>query len=153
MASSPLGGSKRIWPGPRRDRATSSSRSPRETMPTSHHANGVWPQAPARAESDDADVQPARLNALTGLRFVAAAMIVAAHARWLNISFPAAFDHGVSFFFVLSGFILAYVYPRLPTWTATANFLVARIARLWPAHCVGLLFAIAVARMPIDRTL
>src|SRR5262245_8865784 len=98
-------------------------------------------------------VQQARLDALTGLRFIAAAMIVAHHVRGLNIPVPDySLDHGVSFFFILSGFILAYVYPALPTWAETANFLVARVARLWPAHVVALLFAIVAFRMPIDRT-
>src|SRR5262245_19632502 len=52
--------------------------------------------------------------------------------------------HGVSFFFVLSGFILTYAYPSLPDARAVRRFWVARFARLWPLHIVaGLLFILA----------
>ena len=40
----------------------------------------------------------------------------------------------VSFFFELSGFILTYVYPELETWEQRGRFLLARFARIWPAH-------------------
>jgi peptidoglycan/LPS O-acetylase OafA/YrhL len=40
----------------------------------------------------------------------------------------------LSVFFVLSGFILAYRYPEFPSAKATARYLVARIARIWPLH-------------------
>jgi peptidoglycan/LPS O-acetylase OafA/YrhL len=46
---------------------------------------------------------------------------------------------GVSFFFVLSGFILAYVYPDLPNLSAITSFWRARIARIWPAHVASFL--------------
>jgi peptidoglycan/LPS O-acetylase OafA/YrhL len=80
-----------------------------------------------------------KLDALTGLRFVAAAMILVHHAQVFRIPIPPySFDHGVSFFFVLSGFILAYVYPRLDGWEGIKNFYALRIARIWPAHAVAL---------------
>lgn len=47
-------------------------------------------------------------------------------------------DNGVSLFFVLSGFILTYVYPSLDTRIAVWRFWVARIARIWPAHIATL---------------
>jgi peptidoglycan/LPS O-acetylase OafA/YrhL len=47
-------------------------------------------------------------------------------------------DQGVSFFFVLSGFILTYVYRRLDSQKATAKFLLARLARIWPCHIAAL---------------
>lgn len=56
-----------------------------------------------------------KLQALTSLRFFAAALIVVYHSRGLGT--PSGFADGfawtqaVSFFFVLSGFILAHVYP------------------------------------------
>lgn len=43
-------------------------------------------------------------------------------------------DHGVSFFFVLSGFILRYNYQSLTGVAEKYNFLVSRIARILPAH-------------------
>jgi len=42
----------------------------------------------------------------------------------------------VSWFFVLSGFIIAHNYPTLVTNQERRNFLVLRIARLWPVHAV-----------------
>jgi peptidoglycan/LPS O-acetylase OafA/YrhL len=58
---------------------------------------------------------------------------------WDNrkIFFPLA--QGVSFFFVLSGFILTYVYPSLSGGHRIRDFYVARIARIWPAHFVAFL--------------
>jgi peptidoglycan/LPS O-acetylase OafA/YrhL len=53
-----------------------------------------------------------RLDALTGLRFFAALAIVIHHTFRLP-EWPL--PQSVSFFFVLSGFILAHVYPELPT--------------------------------------
>lgn len=46
---------------------------------------------------------------------------------------------GVSFFFVLSGFILAWVYPSLDKSRARERFLLARFARIWPTHFVAFL--------------
>ena len=93
-----------------------------------------------------------KLNALTGLRFVAAGMIVAHHSRTLQIPVPNyALGHGVSFFFVLSGFIIAYAYPKLDSKVEVSNFLVARIARIWPAHFAALLLVIAFFQRPLDR--
>jgi peptidoglycan/LPS O-acetylase OafA/YrhL len=94
-----------------------------------------------------------KLNALTGLRIVAAGMIVAHHSRALQIPVPNyAWDHGVSFFFVLSGFIIAYAYPKLDGKGEVLRFLVARIARIWPAHFAALVLVILLLQMPLDRT-
>lgn len=84
-----------------------------------------------------------RIDSLTALRFVAASMIVVWH---LELVYGEGFllrDHlqlsqGVSFFFVLSGFILAHVYGELNSWSATGRFWVARVARIWPVHLLGL---------------
>jgi len=86
-----------------------------------------------------------RLDALTSLRFFAAAMIVTSHAAGLfgtvRGDIPTVFIQGVSFFFVLSGFILAYIYPRLETWPEIRHFWRARFARIWPAFFVSFLLA------------
>jgi peptidoglycan/LPS O-acetylase OafA/YrhL len=82
-----------------------------------------------------------RLDALTGLRFVAAFAIVWLHADlyfdWASggRGYPLAL--GVSFFFVLSGFILAHAYGGRSV--SYGDFIKGRIARLWPLHAACLL--------------
>lgn len=92
--------------------------------------------------------RPQKLDALTSLRFFAAAMIVVGHAHPLfgSLGFATAvpYPQGVSFFFVLSGFILAYNYPILEGRNALKGFLLARVARVWPLHAVMLLLWIAL---------
>ena len=51
---------------------------------------------------------------------------------------------GVTFFFVLSGFILAYVYPSIDNRAEACSFFIARVARVWPAHFLTFLLAIAL---------
>src|SRR5437899_7468876 len=79
-----------------------------------------------------------KLNALTSLRFIAAAMIVFYHSDPTFGKYDPfkSFDkdQAVSFFFVLSGFILSYVYPILNSFGDIRRFVVARFARIWPAH-------------------
>ncbi|MEI2829300.1 acyltransferase [Pseudomonas mosselii] len=81
-----------------------------------------------------------QLDALTSLRFFAAAMIVLTHAHPIFGSFgiaeAAPLGQGVSFFFVLSGFILAYNYREFSRNGSISRFLVARFARVWPLHLV-----------------
>lgn len=84
-----------------------------------------------------------KLNPLTSLRFVAAMMIVVYHAQsllpWLDIAWlPRAVIQGVSFFFVLSGFILTETYIKRPNVTYRA-FMRSRLAKLWPLHVASLL--------------
>ncbi|MFJ2684514.1 acyltransferase family protein [Pseudomonas sp. NPDC087342] len=83
-----------------------------------------------------------KLDSLTSLRFFAAAMIVLGHTHGAFGSFGLAttlsLAQGVSFFFVLSGFILAYNYPSLSTAAEIGGFLKARIARIWPAHIAAI---------------
>jgi peptidoglycan/LPS O-acetylase OafA/YrhL len=86
---------------------------------------------------------PQKLPALTALRFFAAALIVLWHSQGtfgLRLGCYGRFDlsQAVSFFFVLSGFILAHAYPDLKGWGARGRFLLARFARLWPAHALAL---------------
>src|SRR5260221_11975920 len=94
-----------------------------------------------------------KLNALTGLRFVAAAMILVHHAASFGIQLPAlAFDHGVSFFFVLSGFVLAYVHPSIGSAYELRAFLWNRVVRIWPAHLVMLFAVTILLNLPITWT-
>lgn len=93
-----------------------------------------------------------RLDALTSLRFFAAAAIVLYHLRDFGL-LPTVLDgwylgQTVSFFFVLSGFILAYVHPDLGGRRAAADFLVARVARIWPAHIAAFVLLLLTVKQP-----
>lgn len=89
-----------------------------------------------------------RLDSLTSLRFFAAAAIVALHTSqsfgMYNIAkyFPLA--QAVSFFFVLSGFILSYAYQALDSSQKIKRFYIARLARVWPLHIATTLIWIAM---------
>ena len=101
-----------------------------------------------------------RLAPLTGLRFIAALLIVAFHFAPLPAGHVAASGHwlqaaarhivedgllSVNFFFVLSGFILAYTYlttdGRLRG--TRGAFWVARLARVYPVYLVAFILAAA----------
>ena len=90
------------------------------------------------------------INTLTSLRIFFALMVFGAHCYVLDTSFDAHFFKegfvGVSFFFVLSGFIIAYNYQeKLLTKTTTKRtFWVARIARIYPLHLLTLLIAACI---------
>lgn len=90
------------------------------------------------------------LRALTGLRFVAAFQVLAYHALpiaaapgWVRALVGSGYV-GVSLFFVLSGFVLTYTYhDALLDGSATRrDFLVARVARLYPVYLLALAAAI-----------
>ena len=97
---------------------------------------------------------PDDLPALTSLRFGAALMIFVFHLREfapspLIYALGPAMYHGVSFFFVLSGFVLTHVYSRRPT--SVARFYLARVARIVPLHLATLALLIAVLPLPAAR--
>jgi len=92
--------------------------------------------------------RPNRIEALTGLRFLAAASILVSHTSEWTAPFTSANPissaaqmigvYGMPLFFVLSGFVIHYNYARLfREWSwraATAEFFVARFARLYPLY-------------------
>lgn len=90
-----------------------------------------------------------KLDSLTSLRFFAAAMIVIGHAHYLfgsaGMATTFSLCQGVSFFFVLSGFILAYNYPILNSKDNILHFYKARFARIWPAHITAILFFVIMS--------
>ena len=87
------------------------------------------------------------INALTSLRFIFAIMVFGAHCYVIDKFFDAHFFKegfvGVSFFFVLSGFIIAYNYQEKlrENKITRRTFWVARIARIYPLHWLTLFIA------------
>lgn len=90
------------------------------------------------------------LQPLTSLRFFAAALIVLHHTGGPDGYLPYAEEFlriisaslAVSFFFVLSGFILYYSYEKLKDGGDWRRFIVSRFARIWPAHLATLIFVL-----------
>src|SRR5580765_4025535 len=89
-----------------------------------------------------------RLPALTSLRFFAAFHVFLFHIQAMGAVFGAVWFQklssigyvGVSFFFVLSGFILVYTYAGKPI--NAGDFWRARFARVYPAYAVALLLTL-----------
>lgn len=79
------------------------------------------------------------LGALTSLRFFAAFSVLLYHVPYVLPAastqqlFPAGGSLGVSFFFVLSGFILAYAH-RAEQPLGVGRFYAKRFARIYPMH-------------------
>ncbi|WP_175412330.1 acyltransferase [Streptomyces sp. TRM64462] len=90
------------------------------------------PGRPATADLSGRD----RLPSLTGLRFWAALVVVLYHLSRQVGELPVISDvtwygrSGVTFFFVLSGFVLAWTYDGKPV--PAGVFLWRRFARIWP---------------------
>lgn len=88
-----------------------------------------------------------RLEALTSLRFFAALHVILFHAlgdRTLGLPAPVeavvrAGPVSVSFFFVLSGFILTIAYASRPPAAQWKKYARARFARIYPLYALGLL--------------
>ena len=108
------------------------------------------------------------LPSLTGLRWVAAFGVFAYHVRNLGYfegnaqttlsAVVGSGDTGVSLFFMLSGFVLAWSDrtdgERAGPLRAALHFWYRRAARIWPLHLVAVLAAIVVGAtlMPSIRT-
>jgi peptidoglycan/LPS O-acetylase OafA/YrhL len=98
------------------------------------------------------------LDALVGIRFIAAMHIVMHHyvimvpgfrtgaPDWLRRLIAAA-PTSVDLFFVLSGFVLAYNYAATRTGLAVSKreFWNARIARIYPVYLLGLIIYVPIA--------
>jgi peptidoglycan/LPS O-acetylase OafA/YrhL len=99
------------------------------------------------------------LNSLTGARFIAAIVVVLFHLQyenwavgnqssaiglgWVNRGYL-----GVDFFFILSGFILAYAHSELSNNQGTMNdyktFMIKRFARIYPVYIFSLILWVAL---------
>jgi peptidoglycan/LPS O-acetylase OafA/YrhL len=85
-----------------------------------------------------------KLNSLTSFRFVAAFMVYLCHSVSLFNDYQLGYT-GVSFFFVLSGFILFYNYHSKFSEINSNNlkkFYMARIAKVYPVHLLTLALSI-----------
>lgn len=116
-------------------------------------ATRVFPQPVDASATPGSRIKSPTISTLSGFRLLAAAWIFAYHWRqtlarsidllpWhaggqLLVRFFGAGYVAVSALFVLSGFVLAYQYPapmKGPEWV---RFWVARIARIYPGHCLA----------------
>jgi peptidoglycan/LPS O-acetylase OafA/YrhL len=101
------------------------------------------------------------LSSLTGLRFIAAFLVVLHHfgkppSQHFERLFRNVLDHGfvaVTLFFILSGFILTYSYMSQEgsLKTSKRNFWVARFARIYPVYLAGFLMATPMALQEIRQ--
>ncbi|MFC3173068.1 acyltransferase family protein [Novosphingobium bradum] len=117
---------------------------------------GLAPECGGPASGGPEGGNPARLARLDGLRGLAAVVVALHHvflhyapwpyapgplgavARWITVRGWTLVD----LFFILSGFVFAHVYlatPALASGRARADFVVARIARLYPLHLAALI--------------
>jgi peptidoglycan/LPS O-acetylase OafA/YrhL len=102
------------------------------------------------------DAAPRTIGTLTSLRWVAATLVLLHHGlapiyrQHPDSALLATLDQGrtgVTFFFVLSGFVLTWVYQRTFMHLevrAMFTFWIARVARIWPLHAVTFVASIAV---------
>ncbi|MEU1127256.1 acyltransferase [Streptomyces sp. NPDC005899] len=96
-----------------------------------------------------------RLPSLTGLRFWAALLVVLYHLSRQVGTVPGISDavwygrSGVTFFFVLSGAVLAWTYDG--SRVAVRVFLWRRFARIWPMLAVSVAASVAVWRVLMDQ--
>lgn len=97
------------------------------------------------------------IKPLTSFRFFFALMVFSSHLSLLNLDdaffirlYKSVFEEGylgVSFFFILSGFVLALNYKAklLNGDIKFKEFLIARIARIYPLHLFTILIAIPIS--------
>jgi peptidoglycan/LPS O-acetylase OafA/YrhL len=94
-------------------------------------------------------VRPQHLKSLTAVRFFAAFWVVIYHFCSKPVNGQPVvlrnFVHlgfiGVGFFFVLSGFVLTYVYGNQGLRHKMANYFVARFARIYPVYFLSFVLA------------
>ena len=84
------------------------------------------------------------IQSLTGLRFLVVLCIVFNHGKaffscWQDLGCSFNLSQAVSFFFVLSGFVLTLQTANFHTSGDIGRFYLRRIAKIWPAHIFSLL--------------
>ncbi|WP_419805853.1 acyltransferase family protein [Terriglobus sp.] len=112
----------------------------RQRMYLSHRGDGAAQRS-----------KPHVFAALDGLRGVAALAVILFHLP--GMLGPVRLPHGylaVDFFFMLSGFVLAYAYgERLDRGWPTRSFLLVRWVRLYPLYALSMCFGFATAFLPV----
>lgn len=105
----------------------------------------------AASDSKSAVSEFRNLDALTSLRFFAAVCVFFAHAHangLLNLVATKremhAFSESVCFFFVLSGFVIAYRYRNMDGWKSVLQYFGNRLARIAPLYYLAGLTCLAV---------
>ncbi|WP_052440968.1 acyltransferase family protein [Streptacidiphilus anmyonensis] len=105
------------------------------------------PRAPFLHNDGTPNASASRLDALTSLRFFAAFAVFLHHFQGVSAvgggvaRVPALYPwsligaHGVTFFFVLSGFLLTWSWQ--PGRQTTGGYYWRRFGRIWPAHLVA----------------
>jgi peptidoglycan/LPS O-acetylase OafA/YrhL len=132
--------------------AEEQSKPPEPAAPAATDTATPPPGAPVSGFPGEAGKPPAeprarlpRVESLTGLRWWAAFFVFAHHMT--NLAPLPIFDFlkygtsGVTFFFVLSGFVLTW---SAQPGTRIRTFYRRRFARIWPAHVIALIAAIFV---------
>lgn len=106
---------------------------------------------PLTPQSTHAQWQKMRIDSLTSLRFFAAAAVLVHHMEFLRTSpspdvqmvFGWFFEGfaGVQFFYILSGFVIAYSFASRGGTLSFGDFMFFRAARLFPIHWLTLIVA------------
>jgi peptidoglycan/LPS O-acetylase OafA/YrhL len=92
------------------------------------------------------------LNSIEGLRLVSSLLIVAGHyvpyvqmVNWIS-----RFHLAVDLFFAISGIVIAYTYQgRVRNFNEYSNFMLRRLARLYPLHLVTLFFYVTIGLLAL----
>lgn len=95
------------------------------------------------------------IETLQALRFIFVLMIFMSHFTYQGIcAFDAGGDCGVSFFFILSGFVLSLGYgSRIREGTFSyGRFMQRRLWKIYPLHLLCLLFFLVASRSDFDLT-
>ncbi|GJM13910.1 MAG: acyltransferase [Pseudohongiella sp.] len=82
-----------------------------------------------------------KIPVLDVFRFVGAVIVVFVHYELIFgqfIVWGALGTTALSWFFMVSGFVLSYVYPSLQGWAATKQFYKFRIIRIYPAYAFAI---------------
>ncbi|SDY44416.1 Peptidoglycan/LPS O-acetylase OafA/YrhL, contains acyltransferase and SGNH-hydrolase domains [Collimonas sp. OK242] len=89
-----------------------------------------------------------RIDAITGLRGLAALLVVYGHTvSWFSLPWKINFsgEIGVMVFFSLSGFLMAYLYlGKKFSALSVADYAISRFSRIAPAYLVILLFSFLI---------